>query len=260
VTEGAGVTGTLTHDRYCAQIGVEADRFAETLDGADWDAIVPTCPDWTLRKLTKHVGRAHRWATAIVVRRASEFVPFDAIDDPRMPAGEEQRWLRDGATRLADALRECGPDEPVWSWSDERRSGFWARRMVHETVVHRADLTLARQRPYLLEPEVAADGLDEWLGFVVTPPAAADRDRRGLLPEGSSMLLAPDDAPGRWRVRGTTDGLSLDREDGPADVTVRADVADLLLLIMRRRDPADPAVEVRGDAGLLDKWLEQTKF
>ena len=32
--------------------------------GADLDAMVPTCPEWTLRELAHHVGRIHHWAAA----------------------------------------------------------------------------------------------------------------------------------------------------------------------------------------------------
>lgn len=31
------------------------------------DAMVPGCPEWTVRELVRHTGRVHRWATAYVL-------------------------------------------------------------------------------------------------------------------------------------------------------------------------------------------------
>jgi 3-dehydroquinate synthase class II len=47
-------------------LGAEADRFAASLTGADLDATVVTCPDWTVRDLVSHVGGLHRWSTELV--------------------------------------------------------------------------------------------------------------------------------------------------------------------------------------------------
>lgn len=45
-----------------------------------------------------------------------------------------------------------------------------------------------------------------------------------------------------------------------AAVAVRAPLTDLVLLLYGRRTPADPSVEVYGDAGLLALWLERSGF
>lgn len=49
-----------------------------------------------------------------------------------------------------------------------------------------------------------------------------------------------------------------ERSDGPAAVTVTAPPTELLLLLYRRRTPAD--VAVTGDAALLDLWWEHMTF
>ncbi len=67
---------------------------------------------------------------------------------------------------LVATLREAGPKAPVWSWGWEHTAGFWARRMTHELVVHRADATLAARLPYEVAPDIAADAIDEWLEIV----------------------------------------------------------------------------------------------
>ncbi len=52
----------LAHDRYCDEIDRQVGRFRSVLSsGADLSATVPTCPDWSLEDLVRHVGRALRW-------------------------------------------------------------------------------------------------------------------------------------------------------------------------------------------------------
>ncbi|HEX2291327.1 MAG TPA: maleylpyruvate isomerase N-terminal domain-containing protein, partial [Pseudonocardiaceae bacterium] len=77
----------LRDDRYLDALIVQSALFAEALRGADLKQPVPTCPDWTLYQLTEHIGQAHRWATTIVIRRATA---------PPCP------------TELVDVLGRCG--------------------------------------------------------------------------------------------------------------------------------------------------------
>ena len=84
-------------------------------------------------------------------------------------------WLRDGAGALVDAIRAADPRTPVWSWADDHSVGFWARRMAHETAVHRADAELALGREFTLEADLAADAISEWLGFLSLPQAVEHR-------------------------------------------------------------------------------------
>ena len=60
----------LTPERYHAEISAATLALAGLVDGADLTVRVPTCPDWTLRQLATHVGRAHRWAAEIVGTRS----------------------------------------------------------------------------------------------------------------------------------------------------------------------------------------------
>ena len=77
-------------------------------------------------------------------------------------------WLAEGAARLAATLREAGPDAPVWTPVPRSPATptFYARRMAHETAIHRADATPAVGVGYELAGDVAADALDEWLELV----------------------------------------------------------------------------------------------
>ncbi|WP_343034479.1 maleylpyruvate isomerase N-terminal domain-containing protein [Streptomyces sp. 769] len=165
---------SMSYDRHCAEIVAQSALLRTRLDGADLSAPVPTCPGWTLAQLVRHLGGAHRWAETIIRTRAADPVPDDLVDDvsghPDVDAATLGAWLTDGAEQLADALRAAGPDAPVWTVAPGGTPAFWARRMTHETVVHRADATFVAaqapggpagaDRPFAVVEDVAVDALD----------------------------------------------------------------------------------------------------
>lgn len=255
----------LSHDRWERELRLQTVGLADLVRGADAGLAVPTCPGWTISVLARHVGRAHRWATTVVTRRASARVSSreapdrDPPDDPAARA----RWLEDGAVRLAEAVRTAGPGTRVWTWAGDQTAGFWLRRMVHETTVHRADATLAVGRPVEIASEIAADGISEWLE-ILPYLRGDDPDTSGLLAAGQSIHLHAVDpglgSGGEWVLRGTADGLDWEHGHQKADVAVRGAAADLLLLLLRRIPCEDPRVEIIGDRAVLDGWLARTPF
>ncbi|SEN30110.1 maleylpyruvate isomerase family mycothiol-dependent enzyme [Actinacidiphila rubida] len=256
----------LDHERYCAAVIAETTALREALHGADLARQVPTCPDWTLHELAAHVGQAHRWADAMVRARASDELPDDAAHvpgyEPGPGAAALDTWLADGAAALAAALRAAGPEAPVWTWAGPHRAGFWARRMAVETLVHRADAALTAGRPYVTDGDLAADGIDEWLGLLSDPEQAAkDPDLAGLLGVGRTLHLHATDVPGaEWLVTGGPGHVEVRREHTKADVAVRGTLTDLLL-VMQRRLPADSdRLALFGDRTLFDHWLDRTRW
>jgi uncharacterized protein (TIGR03083 family) len=258
---------SLEDDRYYSALDIEAQRFANAVHEADLSQQVPTCPEWTIEQLTEHVGRAHRWVTAIVEQRATSYLPPEEVDDIPMPATAEEcsAWLRSGAFRLATVIREAGADTPVWSWHDDQRVGFWLRRMVHETAVHRADAQLAAGGTVAMDADLAADAVTEWLEFASSPALAARRPELAEL-RGDGQTLhfhATDDGlgdAGEWVVRRTPDGVLWEHGHVKCDVGVRGAAVDLMLLIMRRIPADDSRVQIVGDRALLEHWLEHTSF
>src|ERR1700748_809046 len=96
----------LSADRYAVEIEASTAGLAEILAEHGQDLPIPTCPEWTLRQLVTHVGRAHRWAAEITRTRSDIPIPFREVPDGKLPAdGAEQRaWLRAGAARIVDAV------------------------------------------------------------------------------------------------------------------------------------------------------------
>lgn len=261
----------FAHDRYCDEILDEVRRYRDLIgSGADLSATVPTCPDWTLSELIRHAGGALRWVELLVRTRAREEIPLDRVpggDGPRErgDAAALDAWLAESGDAVVAALREAGPDTTVWTWAGTRTTAFWARRMTHELVVHRADAELAAGRPFRVGPEVAADALDEWLEIVrfmqrVLPDAPV-AELRG--PGRSLHLHATDTAPGlnaEWLVELTEDGVAWRRGHEKATVALRGPLTAVLLAFYRRLPLSAPGVEVVGERELLEFWLERASF
>ena len=257
----------LRDDRYLDALIVQSALFAEALRGAELKQAVPTCPGWTLYQLAEHVGRAHRWATMIVTRRATTAPDSRELDVAAAPEDLDEvgGWLRDGAGALVDAIRAAGPQTRVWTWSDDQRAGFWARRMAHETAVHRADAELALGREFDLEPELAADAISEWLSALSSPQAVEFRPEFAeLRGEGQILHLHSTDPglgeAGEWIVRRTPSGPVWEHGHTKGAVAVRGAVVDLLLVLLRRVSPEQAPIEVLGDAAMLAHWLQHSRF
>ncbi|WP_326662713.1 maleylpyruvate isomerase family mycothiol-dependent enzyme [Streptomyces sp. NBC_00385] len=258
------MTTPLAHERYCDEIVRLTDVLRSAISGADLEATVPTCPEWTLRDLAVHIGGAHRWAGEIIRTRATEELPDEDVpaftpdgDDP----GVLDTWLAAGAAGTAGALREAGPEAEVWSWYRDRSAGFWARRMALETVVHLADASLAAKVPYTMVPDLAADTIDEWLEIVAHAQAEGDPEAAELRGGDRSIHLHATDVPdAEWLIEFGENGFTWRRAHGKATVALRGPLTDLMLVFNRRLAPDDDRVEVLGDADLLDFWLARSSF
>lgn len=256
----------LHSDRYLDSLTAQSALLAEALVGADLELQVPTCPDWTLRQLVEHLGQAHRWVTGIVSRRVTTKPDFDAPSAPTPADAEGLRtWLVDGAAELVEAIRSVGPQTPIWSWTDDHTAGFWARRMAHETAVHRADVELALGREFTLDTDLAADAISEWLSVLSLPQALEYRPELAELRGDGQILHLHSTDPGlgeagEWIVRRTPSGPVWEHGHAKGEVAVRGPVVNLLLVMLRRVSPSDASITVLGDAGVLEHWLEHTRF
>ncbi|MET8974000.1 maleylpyruvate isomerase family mycothiol-dependent enzyme [Streptomyces sp. NPDC004539] len=251
----------LSHDRYCDEIALRmAGLRAVAGSGADLGKAVPTCPDWSLEDLLRHVGSALGWVERMVRERSPEQLPDVVAPEFAGDAAALDAWLAETGHGVVEALRAAGAEAPVWTWAWAARSGsgFWARRMAHELTVHGADAAFAAGLPYEVAGEVAADTLDEWLDIVVwvqrtMPHAAAEELGEGAR---ASLHLHATDVPGaEWLVEWGPGGVAWRRGHERADVVMRGPLTDVMLAFYRRL-PLD-AVEVLGERPKLEYWLER---
>jgi uncharacterized protein (TIGR03083 family) len=249
----------MEHEEYCAGIAAEIARMAEVTHGVAPATPVPTCPDWDVAKLIRHTGFVHRWAAAIVATRSTEPLQMNGLDMglPADPA-DYPAWLAAGAAPLVTVLRDAGPDTAVWAWGADPRSGWWARRQLHETIVHRADAEVAVGIEPRVDPRAAADGVSEFLDIA----RLGSRPSRRLagLPDGQSVHLHATDEglgeAGEWLISLTGGGYAWSRGHAKGTVAVRGPAALLLLLAYGRIRPGDDRLQVFGDPALLTTWQD----
>ncbi len=247
-------------NRYAEALRDQTAQFVALARDADLDQRVPSCPEWDLRRLVEHVGQAHRFAASHVERRVTalhEVGPFEPM------TGTVADWLVGGAERLVAAVTESGPDAEVWNFTGvDQRARFWLRRMVHETAVHRADVALTVAAPYRLDADVAADAISEWLSLVTSPGAAARRpDLVGeMTGTGQTLHLHATDTPGEWLIERGPEAVTWTHGHRKADVAARGTAADLLLMVFGRIPVHDDRIELFGEVGLFEHWVEHMTF
>ena len=128
--------------------------------------------------------------------------------------------------------------------------------------VHRADGEIAVGTRPVIDPVVAVDGIAEWLGFLPAVRAGEDPERPSPVPEGKVVHFHATDegAGGEWLIRGTPGGVAVETGHGKGDLALRGPASAIMLVLLRRLPPDDPAVQVLGDRSLLDAWLAATPF
>jgi uncharacterized protein (TIGR03083 family) len=247
----------VEHAEYVTRTSEEIVRFAGLVANANLDAPVPSCPEWDLGKLTRHCGSIHRWVAHIVSSRATERIASRDVE-LALPASRTglPAWLAAGASPLRAALA-TDPAVRVWTWGPGGTVGWWARRMLHETTVHRTDAQLALGLEPEIDPVAAADGIEE---FLANLPAFALDNIKGLT-SGESLHFHATDSPGEWTIQLTGDGFTWAAEHGKATVAVRGRIADLLLLCYGRRRAHDgDRFETFGDLAVAERWFAATQL
>ena len=253
---------------YLAVLAAEANSLAAAADEAGLDAPVPTCPGWKVADLVLHVGEVHRWATAVVASRATKLgdVPGDSRGPLPEPA-DTVAWFRDGAASLCQTLAcaDAAVDYAAFLTDPATpRLLFWARRQTMETGMHRVDAESALGRRTAFAPDVAIDGIDEFLtGFLPrsrTPLRASSPQSLQITPEYSDRrwtVAISTELPVtvRSRVDDTdndagTDNPGTDNPGGVVDCVVTGAASDIYLALWNRA-PLD-TLRIDGERSVID--------
>ncbi|MFJ3308740.1 maleylpyruvate isomerase family mycothiol-dependent enzyme [Streptomyces sp. NPDC086549] len=260
----------LPYDTYRQAIERETLRFAEVVKGADPETAVPSCPDWTLAELARHVGALQRWFGTLLTRLVQE-PPRSRDLELGLPerAQEYADWVAAGVPGVAAVLRDTDPLAAMWAWGEDQHARFWARRMLFETLVHRVDAERAVGRESDIDPALAADGVDEFLVNLRYAGLFAPGVTK-LHGSGETIAFRTTDLSGgtgdEWRIRLEPDGFRLlpraeaDAVAAEPQAAVRGSAGDLLLLLYGRRPYQEGAFEVSGDVTVLDRWFAHTAF
>jgi len=210
------------------------------------DSPVRACGSWRVADLLWHVGEVHRFWTSMA--RAGTSVQPAHHRDERPEEMDMIAWHESGLRQLVDALSSMPPQQPCWTWAGPQNIEWLTRRMAHETTIHAWDALWAAGLQPFISPELASDGIDEFL-FVMTPLV-----REGQPIVGGSVHVHCTDVEGEWLLV-PGDGLDLvvTREHAKGSVALRGPAADVLLVLWRRL-PLE-AIEVIGDASVAERFL-----
>jgi uncharacterized protein (TIGR03083 family) len=244
----------------------EGTALAATARTGPLDNKVPSCPDWDLAALVAHTSRVQRWATIAIGAKGE---PAGRFPRPPEDRGEIPGWYEAGLAELLAALRAEPDEAPAWNFAgvEPATVAFWRRRMAQETAVHRWDAQAAVGAPEAIEPELAADGIDELMAFFAARRLA---QIEGGVDLGGTIHVHCTDVPGEWTF--TARGTTFEATGGHAkgDVALRGPAAELLLVLWGRRTLDDAEVgggegssgagspgnlDVFGDRAVAERWL-----
>jgi len=234
------------------------DRMRTALERTDPDAPIPACPSWTVAALAEHLGGVHLWAAA-----ALQSPTFPGWKHPRRSRGSEPLadWYAGCAATLLDALEASDPSQPAWTFdANDQTAGFWRRRQLHETTIHRVDVEQAGGHSQVggidgVPTEVAADGVDEVLTVMMPRTLARRRKRPALdvLPVPRPLAVVCPDAERAWTVQVVEDMVFTRPGVHDPVATITAPAAPMLLALWNRAPRA--GLDITGEQEAAEAFL-----
>jgi uncharacterized protein (TIGR03083 family) len=222
------------------------------------DLQVPTCPEWTLFDLVKHLAEG-RDSWAATVAAGPDAATKAPLGSPPADLGTASllAWLAESSQALVDALRAAGPDRGCWTWWGDSQSPQTcravARHQLQQVAVHTYDAQLTAGAPEPLPPEVALDGVEE---FLVTCCATTSP-----WPHEPAVVDYHATEGRSWRVRLSAEGARAERLEpdtaGESPVTdttsvsARGTASDLVLFLYGRVPVG--SLESDGDLRVFDQ-------
>jgi uncharacterized protein (TIGR03083 family) len=239
----------LAPDEYLRLLRTDGLRLADVA-GQDLEADVPTCPGWTVADVVLHTAEVYQHKLACMRLGRS---PGDEYPGAPPAHVDALSWFSASLRELLHELRERGPSAASFTWfPPEQTTGFWYRRMAHETAVHRVDVESAAGTVTAVDRRLALDGIDEILRVILSDPdvATVTNNSRGSVAVRTgehvwTIELGPGLVDARPRL-------------GAADATITGEPSELLLWLWGRRP--DSAVQISGDDSLVPALIERLRL
>jgi len=239
----------VRYANFLRELEQHGDALRSAAATAGPETAVPTCPRWTVSRLLGHLGRVYSWAAAAIADPSGENVKSETPPDDwdaLLP------WWESQQDKL---IVTFGTDPAAPAWLPfpgyEQCVSSWARRMAHETAIHRLDAEQAASTAGgTFGAEFADDGIDELLTMLL--PGSADwagSDSTG------SVLLRTTDTGDTWSIRllprqpPRVERTSRTLTQPTGDVAVTGTVDAVYRALWRRPS----AATVTGDATILTR-------
>ncbi len=205
-----------------------------SLAAGNLGAAVEHCPGWDVAALLEHLVDVHWFWSTIVEQRLTS--PPEESSRPAAPERDQLvEAFRGGAAHLVEVLATVPFSAHVWTWAPARQDvGFVARHQVQEAAVHHFDAAHARGHRLVIDEEIAADAVEEFLTFSLS--TAADPAEPARPPLRGQLVLASAGAGPAWTIGDDAVPGTLRVSPGAAaDVpTLTATASDLLLWLYGR--------------------------
>jgi uncharacterized protein (TIGR03083 family) len=251
----------VDHASRIDRIEGELAALVAAVEAGPLDARVPTCPDFSVDELAHHVGTFCGFWTHVLCegtsRPKTRFVDLQVEGPGATEPADRAAWLAAAGSALVAELRATDPETPVWTWyPPDQSAGFVARRCSHELAVHRVDVELARGQAGPIDPELAADGIEEIFVLLEFGREHVPSEHLGT---GQTLHLhGTDHVPAEWLITLGPDGVDVDRVHAKGDLALRGSVSDLEMLLYQR--PPVGAVEQFGEVEVLDLFHREFTF
>lgn len=235
---------TLSYTVYVDALEEEAERLAD-IAASGLHTAVRTCPGWDLEALVVHLAGTYR-------RYAAQMVAPDPLVQLELSPPEglaPLNYLEASLIAVLDALRDRVSEDPCWNFIGEDETvGFVARRLAHETAIHRVDAELTRGLAHGIDVELAADGLDERIDILL---------RHALTPVaphslGGTVCLICSDTPVAWMIDSNRGAVKFRFGRGPADAAVVGTASDIFCFSWNR--PTVRPLQITGDKAVVEAW------
>ena len=235
--------------QYLEALDSEADAFIAAVTG-DLTSSVAGCGEWALRDLAIHQGTVWQIATANVLGAGEKSGPANPWAHDAEDA-DLTTWLTESKAAMMTALAAAEPDAAAWSFAaNNHTAGFWQRRMLCETVVHRWDAERCSGATPTIDPALATEGIDEYTEVGLR--FSSGRPNRTY--PANSMHLHCTDTDGEWMIIGDGEhDFTVTREHAKGDAAVKGTASALLLWIWGRDGGQ---VEIFGDEAVATTWQE----
>jgi len=190
---------------FLRQLDRDSSALLASMVDAEPAAEVPSCPGWSLSDLLSHLAQGFQHKIQ-VLRTGVRPEPWPPESPGSLWRAPVLDFLETSSADLLSELRIREPDQPCWTWYPEDQTvGFWARRMTHETVVHRWDAENSVRQLTPIDAAIAVDGIDELLVVFLSGDWSDDPQPP---PFGDVDVVA---GPIRWRVSLTADAVGVRR-------------------------------------------------
>lgn len=236
----------MRQDELVQAIERESLALADAAEG-HFDADVASCPGWKVHDLVWHL-REVQWFWGTVVADCLAEPPDEGARPPRYDdPGEQLADYRAGVAWMVQVFRDADPAASCWTWAPQKDAAFVIRHQAQEAAVHRWDAESVAGRPGEIEPELAADSVDEFLMYSTawivddSEPLPGPVRLEALDVDGAWTVTEDDDR--QLRLVGIGHGPPGQGNASDPVTTVRGPASDLLLGLYRRVGPDRLSIE-----------------